>query len=102
MYAALPSLTYKIVSLCRLAREFRSYIAHANILNEVGVNLGLLDDLLQQLVDYEIQICVLEATFLSLRQRCPNSQSNHNIVRILGGAVSRLSSAVSFGSSSPH
>lgn len=70
-----------------------SYVAHADILNKIGINLGLLDDLLQQRVDYEVKICVLESSLLGLRQRRPNSKSNHDIVRVLGCAGKTLSSA---------
>lgn len=93
MYAALPSLTCKVVSFCPLACEFESYIAHANIFNKVGVNLGLLENLLQQLVNKVVKICVLEAAFLALGQRCSDGESYHDIVGVLGGAVYRLSSA---------
>jgi hypothetical protein len=63
------------------------YIAEAHILNQVGVQVASLVDLLQQRIHHEIEIGVLEATLLALGQRRPNSQCDHDIVGVLLGAA---------------
>lgn len=88
MYAALPSLTCEAVSLrpcCQYV--IGSHIAHADILDEIGVNLGFLNDLLQQRVYHVVKIGVLETTLLSLGQRRPDSESDDNIIGVLCSAV---------------
>lgn len=41
----------------------KTYIATADILNELGVQLRLRNDLLQQRVDQKIKLCVFKAAF---------------------------------------
>lgn len=42
--------------------ERDAYISTANILDEFGVEVRFLDDLLQQRIGQEVQLCVLESS----------------------------------------
>ena len=44
-------------------------IAHADILDQVGVQVASLVDLLQQAVHHEIEVGILEATLFALQYR---------------------------------
>jgi hypothetical protein len=59
------------------------YIAQADVLNDVRVNLRLLKDLLQQRVDHKVKLCILHATFNCLRQRRSDGTGNHYIICVL-------------------
>lgn len=65
----------------------KTYITQADILNQRRVDLGLVYDLLQQRVEYVIQLCVLESTLDSLSQRSTQSKRNDYIVWIFLGAA---------------
>lgn len=59
------------------------YIAEADIFNQVWVEAASLVDLLQQAVDYVVEICVFEAALVTLGKRCADGQGNDNIVGVL-------------------
>jgi hypothetical protein len=63
-----------------------TYIATADVLDEVRVEIRLLDDLLQQGVYQEVQLGVLEAALSGLSQGRPYGEGNDHIVGVLGGA----------------
>lgn len=68
-----------------------TYVAEADVLDQLRVNSALADDLLKNLEDNAIEVSVLEATLSSLGQRSAGGESNDNIIGILRGAVKSMS-----------
>ena len=64
-----------------------TYIAHANILNQSGVDVGPVQGLLQQSVDHVIEVGVFETTLDGLGQGRSESKSDNHIVRVLLRAI---------------
>lgn len=71
------------------ANSGQAYVAQANILNHVGVDLRFLEDFFQQSVDQVVQIRVLKAALLAFGQRRSDGKGDNNIVRVLGGSSQR-------------
>lgn len=65
----------------------RTYIAHANILNQSRVDVCLVQGLLQQSVDHIVEVGVFEATLDGLGQGCSMSKSDNHIVWVLLRAI---------------
>lgn len=59
-----------------------TYIAQANVLDKLRIQLRLRNNLLQQLDDEAIERRVLEASFVCLRKRRSDSERNDDIIRI--------------------
>ena len=87
--------------ISRMKRSWVSaaHISHANILNQVRVEVAPPVDLLQKAVDHEVQIGVLETALLSFRQRRPDGQGDNNIVGILlrAGVTEQLAEKIPQG-----
>ena len=58
--------------------------AQADILNELRIDPGSLDNLLEKLDDNAVETCVLEPSLARLCQRCPDRKRNDNVVWVLG------------------
>jgi len=71
-----------------VCRSRGTYIATADILHELRIDPRLLYDLLEQRVEEVIELRIFESTFEALGKWCPNCESNHYIVGILGCADS--------------
>jgi len=65
----------------------KTHIATADILDELRVDFGLLDNLLEQRIDEVVELSIFESTLEAFGKRCSNCESNHYIVGILGGAA---------------
>lgn len=63
-----------------------SHVAEADVFNKCRVDLGLGNDLLQQLDKNAIKRRVLEATLVCLCERRAHGERNNDIVGVLGGA----------------
>lgn len=68
-----------------------THVAQADILEQVRVNAGLLDDLLADLEDKSVERSILQSTLESLAQRCSDSQGNDNIIGVLLEAFMNVS-----------
>jgi hypothetical protein len=64
-----------------------SYVAQADIFDQLRIKFHLPTDLLEELEDEAIERRVFETTFLALGKRCPDSERDDHIVWVLGGAV---------------
>jgi hypothetical protein len=70
-----------------LLSSLTTYIAHANVLDQVGIQVALFVDFLQQAVDQEVKIGVLETALLALGQRRSDGEGDNDIVGVLLGAT---------------
>ena len=85
--------------VCRMSvgvlLAFRSwsttYVAQANVLNQLRVEVALADDLLEDLEHQAIERSVLEAALLGLGQGSTDGECDDNIVGVLGSAVGVVS-----------
>jgi hypothetical protein len=73
-----------------------TYIAKANVLDQLWVEVALADNLLEDLEHQAIERSVLEAALLGLGQGCPDGECDDNIVGVLGGAVDVVSQRCTF------
>ena len=64
-----------------------SDIAAGDILNEHGVDIGVLDDTLQELQQQVLERCILERTLTTLRKGCTGRISDDDIIWVLGQPV---------------
>lgn len=67
-------------------KHFLPYIAQANVLDHLRVEVALADYLLENLEDQAIERGVLEATLDGLGERCSGCKGDDNIVGVLRGA----------------
>ena len=65
----------------------RTYIAHANVLNQSRIDVCLVQSFLQQSVDHIVEVGIFEATLDGLGQRCSMSKSDNHIVWVLLRAI---------------
>lgn len=70
-----------------------SYIAQADILNQLWIEATLPDHLLEDLLDQPIERGVLETALPCLGERRTDRESDNDVVGVLRCAVSSLSSA---------
>jgi len=68
-----------------------TYISKADIFNQSGVEVGLCDDLLQELDDNAVERSILEAALPCLCERCSDGEGDDNVIRVLGGASMLIS-----------
>lgn len=73
-----------------------TYVAQANVLNQLWVEVALADNLLEDLEHQAIERSVLEAALLGLGQRSADGERDDNIVGVLGGAVGVVSPRCTF------
>ena len=71
----------------QIASRENTYISEADILYQAGVEIRLLNDLLQQSVYQEIELRIFEPALESFGERCSNGEGNHHIVSILRSAA---------------
>lgn len=64
------------------------YIAQANVLDHLRIEVALADYLLEDLEDQAIERGVLEATLDGLGEWCSGSEGDDNIIGVLRGADS--------------
>lgn len=76
--------------ICSLAGG-ETYIAEADVLDHLGVDSTLTDNLFENFEDNAIEMCVLETALLSLGQRGTGGQGDDDIIGVLRGAVKRKS-----------
>jgi hypothetical protein len=75
--------------------SLETYIAQADVLNKRRVQVGLDDDLLQQLDEHAIEWRVLQASLVCLCERRPHRERDDDVIGVLGCAVAHpLASAV--------
>jgi hypothetical protein len=68
-----------------------TYVAQANVLDQLWVEVALADNLLEDLEHQAVERSVLEAALLGLGQRSADGECDDNIVGVLGGAVGVVS-----------
>jgi hypothetical protein len=68
-----------------------THIAQAHVLDELRVNVGALDDFLEQLDDDAVQRCVFEASFLALCQWRADGECDDDVVSVFGLSVMYIS-----------
>lgn len=68
------------------SEQILPYIAQANVLDHLRVEVALADYLLEDLEDQAIERGVLESTLDGLGERCSGCKSDDNIVGVLRGA----------------
>ena len=78
-----------VLLACR--SQSATYVAQANVLNQLWVEVALADNLLEDLEHQAIERSVLEAALLGLGQRSTDGERDDNIVGVLGGAVGVVS-----------
>lgn len=67
-----------------------AYIADADVLDESRVELGALDDGLEELVEDAVELGVLEAALTGLGEGRTDGEGDDDVVGVLGGAVFSL------------
>lgn len=72
-----------------------SYVAQADILDQLRVNVHLSPDLLEDLEDHAIERRIFQTTLPAFGERRSDGQCNDYIVGVLGGAVQDRLSATS-------
>lgn len=68
-----------------------TYVAQADIFDESWVEVATFVHLLQQLDNNAIKTGILEATLSGFGERRTDSESDHNIISILCGALVKVS-----------
>lgn len=74
--------------------RLRSYIATADIFNQLGVDFGFLEDFLEDGVKEEVEFGILESSLECLCQWRTDCEGNDNIIGVFGGAVECQSACV--------
>jgi hypothetical protein len=67
-------------------RRRETYIAAADVLDELRIDFRFLDDLLEQRIDEVIQLSIFESALEAFGKWCSDRESNYYIVGILGRA----------------
>ena len=83
MYAALPLLTWALVSDWKKRRVRKPYVAQANILDHLWIDIRFVKDLFQKCVYDEIERGVFHSAFETLCERRPYGESDNDIVGVL-------------------
>lgn len=82
-YAAWGSETW-LVSCC-FVRSDRAYVAEANVLDELGVEVRLADDLLEEAKQDTVQWCVFEPAPAGFGQGRADGERDYDVVWVLFG-----------------